>query len=176
LSSALVATDRTAVRQAQPAWVIARGRCGLDQLRGALHLTRNTYRKVSRRFSNAAENRNNHSSGGQLAVEDGPLPDVRETIAEASQAGLEGVAAEPVTALAAAIAHLEEASWLVDDEPADTVDLRLANEAIGIGDGRSQRTGAIVSNELRNDRGQHGLEFSPLPVGHDAFVAGRWAS
>jgi hypothetical protein len=83
------------------------------------------------------------------------LPQVRQSISEAAQTRLERVTAEPVALLAAAVAHLHGAAWLVDDEATDAIHLRLAHEPLGVSDRSSQRARPVVRDELRDDGRKH---------------------
>ena len=77
--------------------------------------------------------------GDQLSVEHRAVPEDRQPISEPSKAGLEDIAAEPVAAFAAPVPRLDRAVWLIDDEAADAINLRLAHEPLGFADGKPQR-------------------------------------
>lgn len=72
-----------------------------------------------------------------------------------SEAGLEGVAAQPISLLAAPFAHLEDAAGLADDHTADAIDLRLAGEPTQVDDGLSQGARTVVGDQLWNDCREH---------------------
>ena len=93
---------------------------------------------------------------------------------EASEARLERVTAEPGALLAASVSHLHDATRLIDDEAADAVDLRLAGEAIRVGDGLTQRAHAVVSDELRDDTREHACIVAADPTRPDMREAASW--
>jgi hypothetical protein len=72
-------------------------------------------------------------------------------LSEPSESRLELIAAEPVPALTAAVAHLDRAVRAVDDEATDAVDLRLAGEAVRVGDRLAQGALTVVRDEMRDD-------------------------
>jgi hypothetical protein len=77
------------------------------------------------------------------------------TVGQAAEAGLEGIAAEPIAPLAAPVASFDRTVRLVDDQPADPVHLRFARESLRLPDGHPLCSQPVVGDELRGDRRDH---------------------
>jgi hypothetical protein len=91
-------------------------------------------------------------SGRPLAL---PSHKFWKSIRKPAEARFERIAAEPVALLTARVGHLEDPLGLVDDKTARSIDLRLASEAVGVGDRPSQGPCTVVGDEMRHDRRKH---------------------
>ncbi len=89
--------------------------------------------------------------GDELAIEDRPVVEDRQSAAETPQLVGERLVPEPLAALAATVPRLELPTRREHDEPADAVDLRLDRVPPGLGDRRTQRREAGVAEKLGDD-------------------------
>ena len=87
----------------------------------------------------------------ELAVEDRASVEDRQPSAEASKLSGQRLVAQPAADLASAVAGLQVAVRLVDDQPADAVDLRLDRVAERLGDRGVEGFRPGASDELRDD-------------------------
>jgi hypothetical protein len=77
--------------------------------------------------------RGGESSGDELTVQDGPVPQVRELLGEKSEATGERRISLPVSSLTAPVPRLNR-PIVKDDQPTDAIDLRLDRPSSRSGD------------------------------------------
>jgi hypothetical protein len=117
-------------------------------------------------------------AGRELSVQHSPAPQDRQAARQSPQTVLEGVTAQPVAPNAAAIAGLERAVRLKDNQAPHLVDLGLDWPAVGLRDSGLHGTNAVVADKLSEEVGDYPAmvirSFGCAALGLNPYLA-LWA-